>query len=362
METHGRALPARLILTSPSPGGSPEDKVWIAEAPGLGRVLFPESLLRPASCVEGEWVMLERDENGTVFQARPLEDEWKREVIGVLRSDDFGWSLHVEERSEILPLPHPFPGFAAGDVVSAVILPEFADRKAVAVPVRRLPAPSAPAAGTASELKAGFVTIQRRLGLLGLEIPEFTRWLKQQDIPFVLESDAIRFEQPYSPLLAALRPRLPMVPVCEREACRERMSAFPFPRPAQPDEICRICREEAAAAKPAEVPPATYDFGGRRILIVGGDAVGVAYREMLAHHNLDVEWISGFVGLGGARQGIGNVAAIVIILKQVSHTMLREITAAARDTKIPLLYSPRRGTSGVLATLAAHFRLQPRQT
>ncbi len=361
MDTHGRALPARLLLTSPAPGGAPDDKVWIAEAPGYGRILFPESLLRPASCVEGEWVMLERDENGTVFQARPLENGWKRDLIGVLRSDDFGWSLHSEERSEVFPLPHAFPGFTSGDVVSAVVLPEFADRKAIAVPVKRLPAPSVPAAGAASELKAGFVTIQRRLGLLGMEVAEFTRWLKQQDVPFVLESDAIRFEQPYSALLAALRPRLPMVPVCERDACREHMPAFPFPRPALQDEICSICREEVEAGKPAEAQVATYDFEGRRVLIVGGDAVGAAYREMLAHHNLEVEWISGFVGLGGARQGIGNVVAVVIVLKQVSHTMLREITAAARDAKVPLLYSHRRGTTGVLATLAAHFRLEPKQ-
>ncbi|MBP7635295.1 DUF2325 domain-containing protein, partial [Candidatus Ozemobacteraceae bacterium] len=166
---------------------------------------------------------------------------------------------------------------------------------------------------------------------------------------------------PYSALLAALRPRLPMVPICDRDACREHMPTFPFPRPALQDEICSICHEEDDAGKPAETPIATYDFEGRRVLIVGGDAVGAAYREMLAHHNLDVEWISGFVGLGGARQGIGNVIAVVIILKQVSHTMLREITAAARDAKVPLLYSPRRGTTGVLATLAAHFRLQPRQ-
>nr|MBP7635405.1 hypothetical protein [Candidatus Ozemobacteraceae bacterium] len=244
METHGRALPARLLLTSPAPGGAPDDKVWIAEAPGYGRILVPDALLRPASCVEGEWVMLERDENGSVFQARPLEDGWKRDVIGVLRSDDFGWSLHSEERSEIVALPHPFPGFTSGDVVSAVVLPEFADRKAVAVPVKRLPAPPASAAGSASELKAGFVTIQRRLGLLGMEVPEFTRWLKQQDVPFVLESDAIRFEQPYSALLAALRPRLPMVPICDRDACREHMPTFPFPRPALQDEICSICHEE----------------------------------------------------------------------------------------------------------------------
>lgn len=360
IETHGRALPARLMLTGPAPG-NPEEKVWIAEAPGYGRIIFPESLLRPASCVEGEWAMLERDENGTVFQARPLEDGWKREVLGVLRSDDFGWSVHSEDRSEILPLPHAFPGFASGDVVSAIVLPEFADRKSIAVPVKRLSAPPSPVPGATSEFKAGFVTIQRRLGLLGMELSEFTRWLKQQEVPFVLESDAIRFEQPCFPLLAALRPRLPMVPVCERDACRERLPAFPFPRPAQPDEICSVCREEAEIGKPVEATAGSYDFGGRRVLIVGGDAVGPAYREKLAHHNLDVEWISGFVGLGGARQGIGDVSAVVIVLKQVSHTMLREITAAARDAKVPLLYSSRRGTSGVLASLAAYFRIQPNQ-
>lgn len=360
IETHGRAVPARLLLTGPDPE-HPKEKIWIAEAPGYGRLLFPESLIRPFGGVEGEWVMLDRDENGSVFQARPLEAEWKQEVIGVLRSDDFGWSLHCEDRSEIIALPHPFPGFAPGDIVSAVVLPEFADRKSVAIPLKRLQAPSAPAQGTTSEFKAGYVTIQRKLGLLSLEMPEFTRWLKQQEIPFALDSDSIRFEHPYPALLAALRPRLPMVPVCERDACREKQPAFPFPRPARPDEICSICREEAGETGIDDTAAVQVDFNGRRVLIVGGDAVGAAYREKLARYNLDVEWISGFVGLGGARQGIGDVSAIVIILKQVSHTMLREITAAARDAAVPLLYSPRRGTSGVLRLLSGYFNLQPKQ-
>lgn len=360
IETHGRAIPARLMLTGPAPD-QPNEKVWIAEAPGSGRVIFPSSLLASFTCVEGEWVMLERDETGNIFQARPLETEWRQEVIGILRSDDFGWSVHCEDRSEIFTLPHPFPGFASGDVVSAVVLPEFADRKSFAVPLKPLPTPPSPPPGTTSEFKAGFVTVQRKLGLLRLEMAEFTRWLKQQEIPFVLEADAVRFEHPYPALLAGLRPRLPMVPVCERDACREKLPAFPFPRPARPDEICSICREEAEAGDIAGSAAGQYDFNGRRVLIVGGDAVGAAYREKLARHNLDAEWISGFVGLGGARQGIGDVSTVVVILKQVSHTMLREITVAARDASVPLLYSSRRGTSGVLNLLAAYFHLRPKQ-
>ncbi|HNW33891.1 MAG TPA: DUF2325 domain-containing protein [Candidatus Ozemobacteraceae bacterium] len=355
LNSYQRAVPARLLTLGPDPE-TPGASLWIAEAPGLGRIIVPGRLTAAFNPVETEWILVTRDETGEAASALPIETEWKREFIGILRSDDFGWSIHCDDMPEALPLLRPCPGFTQGDVVSALVLPEFAERKRVAVSLKRLSAPQGPGAPPGSELRAGFSTIQRKLGLLSLDPPEFTRWLKQQEIPFVLEPDAIRFEQPYHGLLASLRPRLPTTPVCERDICREHQPTFPFPRAARVEEVCGLCREEIGAPSAPVPATETYDFGGQRVLIIGGDAVGTAYRELLARHNLNIEWLSGFVSLGGARQGFGDVSAIVVILKQVSHTMLRELTSAIRGLAIPLLYSSRRGTSGVLSLLVRHFK------
>ena len=355
LDTYQRAVPARLLALGPDPE-TLNSSLWIAEAPGLGRIIVPDRFTKAFNPVETEWLLVTRDEKGEVAATLPLEAGWKREIIGILRKDDFGWSLHCDDMPDAIPLLHACPGFSQGDVVTALILPEFGERKLVAVSLKRLPSPQSPGAAAGSELRAGFSTIQRKLGLLSLAPAEFTRWLKQQDVPFILEADAVRFEQPYHGLLASLRPRLPTMPVCEREICREHQPAFPFPRAARVEEVCGICREEAGTSSTTVPSSEAYDFNGRRVLIIGGDAVGTAYRELLGRHNLDVEWLSGFVSLAGARQGFGDVSAIVVILKQISHTMLRELTVSVRGSPIPLLYSARRGTSGVLSLLVNHFR------
>ncbi|HEY9071905.1 MAG TPA: hypothetical protein VIV61_16720 [Candidatus Ozemobacteraceae bacterium] len=356
LELSRNALPARLLALAPGSTGSGAT-VWIAEAPGVGKLVIDESHTRSFAPVEGEWILLHRDITGAVHGASPLEASWKREVIGVLRHDERGWHLAVEETRELFPVGQSPQGFAPGDVVTAVILPELAERKTFAVPLRRQPLPPMPHEPDGpAEHRISIAALQRRLGLIALSPQAFAHWLREQHIPFLLESDAFRFEQPVKGLIPSLRPRLPMIPVCEREACREAASNRPFPREGHPDEVCGICHEEVTGSVADVLSEERYDFEGRRILIVGGDAVGSAYRDVLARHRLDVEWMSGFVGLGGAMQGFGGVSAVVVILKQISHTLLRELTIALRGSRIPLLFATKRGTSGVLRLLVEQFR------
>ncbi|HOY66752.1 MAG TPA: hypothetical protein PLP29_07665 [Candidatus Ozemobacteraceae bacterium] len=354
LELLQNAVPARILAFAP-PAAPPGTSVWIVEAPGIGRLVVDEALTRDLRPVEGEWILLHRDTTGAIRNVSPLEAAWKRELVGVLRRDESGWHLQVEETRELLPVGLTLQGFAPGDVVTAVVLPELAERKACAVPLKRQSAPALDTSA-ATEHRIGFAALQRKLGLIGFSSQEFARWLQQQHIPFLLEADAFRFEQPVQGLLPSLRPRLPAVPVCAREGCRSSLASHPFPREGRPDEVCGICHEEVAETAPVLPPEEWYDFEGRRILIVGGDAVGTAYRDVLGRHRLEVEWMSGFVGLGGAARGFGGVSAVVVILKQISHTLLRELTNALRGSGIPLLFAPKRGSSGVLRLLIERFK------
>ncbi|MDD3147958.1 MAG: DUF2325 domain-containing protein, partial [Candidatus Riflebacteria bacterium] len=104
--------------------------------------------------------------------------------------------------------------------------------------------------------------------------------------------------------------------------------------------------------------PGDFQFKGERILIFGGDRIGSEYERVLARHNLLVSWHSGFENLHDLKNGLGKADAVVIVVRQISHTLLREIVPVAEKEKIPLIYSTRRGTSGVLSHLLDFFKGQ----
>lgn len=100
-----------------------------------------------------------------------------------------------------------------------------------------------------------------------------------------------------------------------------------------------------------------FDFAGKKLLIFGGDYVGNDYARVLGQHNLDITWAGGFQGIGSFREGLAAFDLVVVILRQVSHTVLREIVQATNKHKAPLLYCKKRGISGLLEELKQHFSI-----
>lgn len=104
-----------------------------------------------------------------------------------------------------------------------------------------------------------------------------------------------------------------------------------------------------------EINIPTKQFNGENLLIIGGDRVGHEYERILSKYNLKITWRSGFESISDLRSGLSSYNAVIIIIKQLSHTLLREITSATKKDGIPIIYSSRRGISGVLAELQKHF-------
>lgn len=96
-------------------------------------------------------------------------------------------------------------------------------------------------------------------------------------------------------------------------------------------------------------------LAGKKVLIFGGDRIGAEYERYFGKHSLDATWHSGFTQLGALRTGLGNPDAVVIVLKQISHTLLREIIPVANEASVPLVFSERRGLSGVRDKLISFF-------
>lgn len=68
-------------------------------------------------------------------------------------------------------------------------------------------------------------------------------------------------------------------------------------------------------------------------------------------HGLEVVWRSGFESIKDLRGGLSSYKAVAVIVKQLSHTLLREIILAAEKSGVQIIFCAKRGVSGVLGCL-----------
>ena len=108
------------------------------------------------------------------------------------------------------------------------------------------------------------------------------------------------------------------------------------------------------SGKSANEVEADVKFDGQKIAIFGGDRVGLEYEKALSRFGLEAKWFSGFellseISLGG----FGKPDLMIIVTKQVSHALLRELNAYAEKKSIPVAYSTRRGITSVIDLVKA---------
>jgi len=319
---------------------------WFAILESVGgekQILSPKAAaLVPA--IESEWFVLYpgREEEHPEF--RLLEENSRKEFVGAIVKKDSRFFLDCEEG--IFPILCTLPEIQEGRVAAGIWLPEFADRPAGIYSFREIVVAEKE---KPEDTFISFSGVKKFYGLDKFDVSEFVRFLKTNEIEFCTNNEGLKFTGDFRRILSRIRGKIPIEKVCRKNACRKAAESFPFVRFIKPDEICNVCLEEFEG--PSTVGPEPHDFHGARVLIAGGDFVGSNYRKILQPYNLEVDWISGFEGLGGLRSGLGNYDYIVIILKQISHTLLREILISAKSSQIPVVYSKRRGISGILQLL-----------
>ncbi|MBF0499304.1 MAG: hypothetical protein HQM09_04185 [Candidatus Riflebacteria bacterium] len=315
----------------------------LIEGADASRLLLPSNIRPPKEAVEGEWLWLARGPNGQPFELFAPEAAVRRHISGTLRLNE--GKATVENDDGVWPVFAPIGEFSDGTPVAATLLPAFLERPEG---VWALRAHEVNPISHDEEI-ISFDTIRRRLGLISLDETALREWIHDKCIPCTPETGGLRPIGKIEALISELRRSLPVRAVCGHADCRIHAQSNPFLRSARPDELCSVCFEEADEKKSGHTN--SYDFGGTRVLIVGGDAVGPHYRESLARHHLDVTWISGFESLGAMRAGLGDARLALVVLKQTSHTLLRELLPAARNRGVRVAFSPKRGVSGVLTRL-----------
>ncbi len=93
-------------------------------------------------------------------------------------------------------------------------------------------------------------------------------------------------------------------------------------------------------------------FNGEKVMIIGGDYVGSNYIDRLAELGLQTTWKSGFERI---KELPADLDLIIVIVRQMSHTVLREISTVTKKMETPVLYSGKRGVSSILKEIETFF-------
>ena len=126
-----------------------------------------------------------------------------------------------------------------------------------------------------------------------------------------------------------------------------------------PDTAKLNKNEQKSAKKSSEKTNKTEDnvkFDGQKVIVFGGDRVGLEYEKALNRIGLEAKWFSGFSLLSEISLGFGKPDLMIIVTKQVSHALLRELNAYAEKHSISVAYSTRRGISSVLEIVKQAFK------
>jgi len=243
------------------------------------------------------------------------------------------------------------PETSIGMPVRAVWLPEFAERRAGIYRVEVLAQHGRPAQ---VQKTAGIKQLRAFFRVDRLNLDRFCELLQQHGIEFKVSADGqLTFLADYHEVLEPMRMHVKIYRSCESSSCLNLAASEALVRETAAGQTCDFCGHQ----KPTEAASAGAAFSGQRVLIFGGDYVGSEYERALAKYNLDVQWHSGFKNLAELKNGLGRPDLVVVIVRQISHTLLRELVAAVAHDALPVLYSSRRGISGVLADLTDHFNV-----
>lgn len=343
------------LLSGVEQFGGKSRKVWFFQSFCGETRRVPAAMVKSESLVEAEWVNLFTDRNNSVTEIKSLESERKLQTTGLLRTD--GKELILDShrgRFAVQCLP---PDSPEGLVVSATVLPEAIDRPEGVYAIEVILDESEGRSDQGSRFEASFKKIREFLRLARLDHDTFVEFLLSKRVVFERDGEHLVFNRSLREVLLPLRSGLGIKAACSRSTCLEKAQSTAFLRSTNPGDTCDYCLEEHQSDS-SDTPEKHYNFGGASILIAGGDRVGPRYREFLAGHNLKAEWISGHQHLAGLRSGMGEFRAVFVILKQISHTLLREINLVCHRDGIPVVYCTRRGVSGVLAEALQFFQIK----
>lgn len=332
------------LVTRVATGRKP---VWLFVSLTGNTFEIAEEFVKSSGIIAEELALLMLRPDNQPVSITSLESENRREIFGFIRREsDQNWLVSDEE--ERLQVFAPVNADHLEKPVKAFFLGETSLREAGIYHFEPLKLAEEK---TFESTEATVATLKKYFAADIFDFDRFCNELGRMNVNFRLENDRIRFSRDYRQVLNGLRAALPVAAFCSEGSCSEKAKMATMARACRPGQACSFCGAFPLIGQAS----ANFQFQGERVLILGGDRVGSEYERILARHNLVVSWLSGFSNLHELKNGLGKVDLVVIIVRQVSHTLLREIVPLAEKEKKPLLYCSQRGTSGVLSQLADFF-------
>ncbi|EKD80897.1 MAG: hypothetical protein ACD_39C02106G0002 [uncultured bacterium] len=341
---HAMRLAGQLVSSHKEPCGK---RNWLFLSIS-GRVIFVEgALVSRTALVSDEFCLLHLDADEKPVLLESLESDARREICGCVEAS--GDELFLLADSQRFKVQVEVGANLVGVAVRCVWLHEFAERPAG---IYRIEALAQHERSVKVQKTADLKQIKAFFKVSHVNFDRFAGLLRQQEISFTSEPDgSLTFLADYHEVLEPVRMRTRVYRCCSRANCQKQVGAQAMVRQAMSGERCDFCSEIEAA----DVSVEQRQFSGQRVLIFGGDYVGSEYERVLSAHGLNVEWYSGFKNLAELKNGFGSPDLIVVVVRQISHTLLRELVAIIARDSLPVLYSSRRGITGILADLTRYF-------
>ncbi|HPT46944.1 MAG TPA: DUF2325 domain-containing protein, partial [Candidatus Rifleibacterium sp.] len=338
-------IAGQLVTRVTNPGRQPE---WLFISVTGRAVTLPAPLVKSSEVIIEEFALLACDSDGVPVKLVSLETDGRRALLGYLKEEsDNLWFISDEE--EKLPVCVACDAHLKDKPVRGICLAETDRREAGIYYLEPLK--------TSEEksfvsLSASTRQLQAFFNADLFDFDAFCSELGKLKVSFKHEKDQqLKFSRDYRQVLTGLRPSLPVAAYCSAPACLERAHLAVMARACRSGQSCSFCGGFPAS----EGAAAVFQFSGQRLHIFGGDRIGPEYERVLARHSLVVTWHSGFQNLHDLRNGLGKTDALVVIVRQISHTLLRELVPLAAKENLPIIYCTRRGSSGVLSHLIDHF-------
>lgn len=313
-----------------------------------GEALYvPNFLVSQASLTEEEWCLVEENDDGSVFSISSLEGHLRKEIYGVIEKKNDEYVLKTDDQS--LAIRHLIDDSYLHQVVCGVWLEEINDRAAGIYALKKLDSKDSEAHEI---LSADMRKIKNFFSAEYGNFHKFCDFLRQHHVEFeVGKHSTIHFERDFRAVLNAVRMRLSIENCCGSNECIPLAADKPLVRKCLPGSRCDFCKKTIAVDK-AEIEPLRES---KRVLIFGGDRVGSEFESRLSEYNIDASWYSGFRNLNELAEGLGKSDLVVVITRQISHTMLRELLTACERSQTNVLYCSRRGITGVIEEIKKYF-------
>lgn len=320
-------------------------KSWLFLSITGDTCLINQEIFNKAQVVAEEYCLLTLDEARTPLLLKSLEEESRQVMLGTIKVNN--GTAEFCNHNQSLPVMCDASELSAHPV-RATWLTELPQRPAGVYGLEVLKTAKS---HETVPISLGSKQIKSYFNADFINMPKFCIKLQELQVDFELNDEHnITLAGGGYEVLNSLRMKLEIKTFCNKPSCTAAAEETILARSCKSGDICSSC---ATATAPTTEPIPM--FAGQKVAIFGGDRVGSEFERTLSQLNLKITWHSGFLNLHELTAGLGKVDLVLIITRQISHTLLRELVSYCQKEQLKMVFCRSRGTTGIIRELEQHL-------